>query len=373
MEPALWAAKTGLDAQQTQMTVTANNLANVNTNGFKASRAVFEDLLYQNVTQVGANTSHDHASPVRPAARHRRARGRHRDRATRRAASTRPATRWTSRSRDAASSRSCMPDGTLAYTRDGSFQVNAQGQLVTAERLPGAARDHHSARARRASRSAPTARSACSSPDQTAPTTGRHAAARRLHQSGRPAGSQGGNLLVESASSGTATTGTPGAHRPGHARAGLGRELQRQRRGGDGQHDRDPARLRDELQGRARPPTRCCSTPTRTCNRTDTQCEISTTFIACRAPPLSWPAAAPASREAAKKDDDDGLSWAAEPVPPAHQRRHLPGRARGGAVRESDRPPRRRHRHDRAQRADRRAEERQHQRPARRRPTRCPA
>ena len=57
MEPALWAAKTGLDAQQTQMTVTANNLANVNTNGFKKSRAVFNDLLYQNVTQVGGSTS----------------------------------------------------------------------------------------------------------------------------------------------------------------------------------------------------------------------------------------------------------------------------------------------------------------------------
>ena len=63
MEPALWAAKTGLDAQQTQMTVTANNLANVSTTGFKASRGVFEDLLYQNVTQVGANTSQTTQSP----------------------------------------------------------------------------------------------------------------------------------------------------------------------------------------------------------------------------------------------------------------------------------------------------------------------
>jgi flagellar basal-body rod protein FlgG len=63
MEPALWAAKTGLDAQQTQMTVTANNLANVNTTGFKASRAVFEDLLYQNVKQVGGATSQNTQSP----------------------------------------------------------------------------------------------------------------------------------------------------------------------------------------------------------------------------------------------------------------------------------------------------------------------
>ena len=64
MEPALWAAKTGLDAQQTQMTVTANNLANVSTTGFKASRGVFEDLLYQNVTQVGG-ASCATGSPVR--------------------------------------------------------------------------------------------------------------------------------------------------------------------------------------------------------------------------------------------------------------------------------------------------------------------
>ncbi len=60
MEPALWAAKTGLDAQQTQMTVTANNLANVNTTGFKKSRAVFEDLLYQNVSQVGGRHLAEH-------------------------------------------------------------------------------------------------------------------------------------------------------------------------------------------------------------------------------------------------------------------------------------------------------------------------
>src|ERR1043165_281183 len=64
MNPALWAAKTGLDAQQTRMTVTANNLANVNTTGFKKGRAVFEDLLYQNVRQVGASTSQDTLAPT---------------------------------------------------------------------------------------------------------------------------------------------------------------------------------------------------------------------------------------------------------------------------------------------------------------------
>ena len=64
MNPALWAAKTGLDAQQTRMSVTSNNLANVNTTGYKKSRAVFEDLLYQNVRQVGGSTSQDTMSPT---------------------------------------------------------------------------------------------------------------------------------------------------------------------------------------------------------------------------------------------------------------------------------------------------------------------
>ena len=63
MDEALWIAKTGLEAQQTRMAVTANNLANVNTTGFKQSRAVFEDLLYQNESQVGAQSSEDTQLP----------------------------------------------------------------------------------------------------------------------------------------------------------------------------------------------------------------------------------------------------------------------------------------------------------------------
>ena len=64
MNPALSAAKTGLDAQQTRMAVISNNLANVNTSGFKKGRAVFEDLLYQNMRQVGASTSQDTQAPT---------------------------------------------------------------------------------------------------------------------------------------------------------------------------------------------------------------------------------------------------------------------------------------------------------------------
>ena len=53
MDASLWIAKTGLTAQQTRMQVISNNLANVNTTGFKKDRAVFEDLLYQNIVPAG--------------------------------------------------------------------------------------------------------------------------------------------------------------------------------------------------------------------------------------------------------------------------------------------------------------------------------
>ena len=106
MNPALWVAKTGLDAQQTNMAVISNNLANVNTNGFKKGRAVFEDLLYQTVSQVGAATSQNTQAPsglelgtgVKPAYRRR-------GRSIPRAISIRPAIRSTSPSTATASSR----------------------------------------------------------------------------------------------------------------------------------------------------------------------------------------------------------------------------------------------------------------------------
>ena len=63
MNQALWIAKTGLDAQQTRMAVVSNNLANVNTTGFKQGRAVFEDLLYQNVRQSGAKAHRTRCCP----------------------------------------------------------------------------------------------------------------------------------------------------------------------------------------------------------------------------------------------------------------------------------------------------------------------
>ena len=131
MDPALWAAKTGLEAQQTRMAVTANNLANVSTTGFKKGRAAFEDLLYQNVRQVGAQATQDSQLPsglavgtgVRVVATEK--------------TYTQGNMQITSNALDFAIDgrgffQLAMPDGTLAYTRDGSFKVNGQGELVTA-------------------------------------------------------------------------------------------------------------------------------------------------------------------------------------------------------------------------------------------------
>ncbi|CAM4029317.1 flagellar basal-body rod protein FlgG [Rahnella bruchi] len=130
MIPSLYIAKTGLDAQQTNMDVIANNLANVSTNGFKRQRAVFEDLLYQTVRQPGAQSSEQTNLPsglqigtgVRPVSTER--------------LFSQGNLSQTSNSKDIAVKgegffQVQLPDGTTAYTRDGSFQVDQNGQLVT--------------------------------------------------------------------------------------------------------------------------------------------------------------------------------------------------------------------------------------------------
>ena len=64
MHPALWISKTGLDAKQRDISVISNNLANASTIGFKKSRAVFEDLLYQNINQPGGRSSQTQSCPM---------------------------------------------------------------------------------------------------------------------------------------------------------------------------------------------------------------------------------------------------------------------------------------------------------------------
>jgi len=132
---SLWIAKTGLEAQQTNMDVIANNLANVSTNGFKRQRAVFEDLIYQTLRQPGAQSSEQSTIPsglqigtgVRPVATER--------------IHSQGSLTQTNNSKDVAIQgggffQVLMPDGTTAYTRDGAFQFDQNGQMVTSSGYP---------------------------------------------------------------------------------------------------------------------------------------------------------------------------------------------------------------------------------------------
>ena len=135
MIKSLWTAKTGLESQQVKMDVIANNLANVSTNGFKKSRAVFEDLLYQNLRQPGSANDVQNRLPsglqigsgVRPVATER--------------LHSQGGLENTGNSRDLAINgqgffQVLMPDGNIAYTRDGSFQLDENGQMVTSSGYP---------------------------------------------------------------------------------------------------------------------------------------------------------------------------------------------------------------------------------------------
>jgi flagellar basal-body rod protein FlgG len=209
MDAALWVAKTGLDAQQTEMAVVANNLANVNTTGFKASRAVFQDLLYQNVSQVGAASTQNTEQPS----------GSELGTGVQLVATEKLYTQGdinqTGNTFDLAINGNgffqvLMPDGTLAYTRDGSFQVSSTGQLVTASGY----------QVQPAITISQGAQSVTVGTDgtvqvllsgQSAPST---VGTIQLANFVNPAGLQpnGQNLLLPSAASGTAQTGTPGVN-----------------------------------------------------------------------------------------------------------------------------------------------------------------
>ncbi len=207
MEAALWAAKTGLDAQQTEMTVVSNNLANVNTTGFKKGRAVFNDLLYQQVTQVGGSTSQTTLSPT----------GEQLGTGVRVVATedsyTQGSLNTTGNSLDLAVQgqgffQILMPDGQIGYTRDGSFQLNAQGQVVTANGYllqPAITIPANAQSITVGSDGTVTALM----PNSTTPAT---VGTIQLANFINPAGLQniGGNLVLESASSGPPSTGTPG-------------------------------------------------------------------------------------------------------------------------------------------------------------------
>ena len=207
MNAALWAAKTGLDAQQTEMAVISNNLANVNTTGFKQDRAVFEDLLYQNQTQAGADTSQTTQSPS----------GMSIGTGTQVVATEKDYSQGsltqTGNPLDVAVQgqgffQVQMPDGTTAYTRDGTFQTNAQGQLVTSSGYlvqPGITIPQGAQSVTIGSDGTISVTLA----GQSAPT---QIGQLQLANFINPPGLQpiGQNLLVQSASSGSPQTGSPG-------------------------------------------------------------------------------------------------------------------------------------------------------------------
>ncbi|TXT27118.1 MAG: flagellar basal-body rod protein FlgG [Gallionellaceae bacterium] len=209
---SLWISKTGLDAQQTQMDVISNNLANVSTTGFKRSRAVFEDLLYQTLRQPGAQSSQQTQIPsglqvgtgVRPIATER--------------IHVQGNLQQTGNKLDIAIQGSgffqvLLPDGTTAYTRDGSFQTDSQGQVVTssgfvvqpAMTVPANATSVTIGR---------DGVVTVSQPGATAPV---QIGSLQLATFINPAGlqSQGENLYVETASSGTPGTNVPGTNGTG--------------------------------------------------------------------------------------------------------------------------------------------------------------
>jgi flagellar basal-body rod protein FlgG len=204
---SLYIAQTGLGAQQTNLDVISNNLANVSTNGFKASRAQFQDLLYQTIRQPGAQSTQQTELPsglqigtgVTPVAAER--------------LHTQGNLSQTGNPLDVAIQGNgffqvLLPDGTTAYTRDGSLQQNAQGQLVTSSGYP----------IQPAITIPPNALSVTIGTDGTVSVTQPGSAnatqvgTLQLANFINPAGleSKGQNLYLQTASSGTPTNGTAG-------------------------------------------------------------------------------------------------------------------------------------------------------------------
>jgi flagellar basal-body rod protein FlgG len=217
MDLALWAAKTGLDAQNTQMAVIANNLANSNTTGFKSDRAAFQDLMYQNVQQVGAQSTQNTqystglslGTGVKIAATEKNY--------------SQGSVLQTGGTLDMSVTglgffQVTQPDGTLAYTRDGSFSMDAQGNIVTASGYPlsPAITIPITAQAVTIGNDGTVSVTTAGSAKPT--TVGQIQLANFINVAGlQPTGN---NLLVESGSSGAPQVGTPGTNGLGSLQQG---------------------------------------------------------------------------------------------------------------------------------------------------------
>ena len=216
MNIALWSAKTGLDAQNTQMAIIANNLANANTTGFKSDRAAFQDLMYQNVRQVGAQSTQNTqystgltlGTGVRIVATQKNyAQG---------------SVTQTNGPLDLSVSghgffQITMPDGTLAYTRDGTFTLDNQGNVVTASGYPLSPALTIPVGTQSITVGTDGVVTALSAANKTT-QIGQVQLADFVNEEGLSP--MGNNLLIESAASGAPQTGTPGTNGLGTVQQG---------------------------------------------------------------------------------------------------------------------------------------------------------
>jgi flagellar basal-body rod protein FlgG len=209
MFSSLWIAKTGLDAQQTEMDVISNNLANASTTGFKASRASFQDLMYQNEGQPGSQTTEQTESPsglllgtgVKVVGSEKMF--------------TEGAITQTGNSLDLAVQGNgfiqvSLPDGTVAYTRDGSLQEDSTGQIVSADGYPLVPSITLPANVNSVTIGTDGTVSVTSNGSTTPTTVGTIQLANFINPAGLEA--MGQNLYLETESSGAAQTGQPGVN-----------------------------------------------------------------------------------------------------------------------------------------------------------------
>lgn len=209
---SLWIARTGLDAQQTQLDVVANNLANVSTNGFKRARPVFEDLLYQNLRQPGAQSSQQTQIPT----------GLSLGTGVRTASTARVFTQGNIQKTDGTLDVAVqgngffqiqLPDGTTAYTRDGSFEKDNTGQIVTTDGYPVLPAMTIPANATSLTIGTDGTVSVTQPGTAAATQIGSFQLATFINNGGLQ--SVGQNLYMETASSGTPTPNTPGTNGAG--------------------------------------------------------------------------------------------------------------------------------------------------------------
>jgi flagellar basal-body rod protein FlgG len=194
-----------MEAQQLNLNTIANNLANVNTAGFKRSKIEFQDLLYQKPRTAGAETAGGNIVPT----------GIEVGNGARVAATAKVFTQgqvtqtdqdWDLAIQGDGFFEVQRPDGTTAYTRDGSFKLNASGQVVTADGLPVLS----------GFQTVPTGATSISIAEtgevSVASSAGTQSYRLTLTRFANPAGlrSLGGNLYEETAASGTPEQGNPG-------------------------------------------------------------------------------------------------------------------------------------------------------------------